>query len=218
LLTEYLFVTEESGLQHLKSEGKPDDKIFFVGNIMIDTLLYSLKKTEGQGAYDIEGDYAVLTMHRPSNVDDKEKLQELLQAFVKISNDLPIVFPMHPRTKKRIEEFGLNGLVKNSNLKILPPLPYLDFLSLWKNAKLVITDSGGIQEETTVLGVPCFTIRENTERPITIEQGTNILVGTNAANILKAFGEFKSGKKKTGVVPNLWDGKTAERIIKILSK
>ncbi len=228
-ISDYLFVSEKSGIKNLKKEGKNKNQVFFVGNIMIDTLFYGLKKIK-QGKVEVKVKiknnpklhalcsmpYAVLTLHRPSNVDDKNKLKDILMALIEISKDMDIYFPIHPRTKKNIEKMKLKYILENSNIKTMPPLSYLEFLSLWKDASLVLTDSGGIQEETTVLGIPCFTIRENTERPITIKQGTNILVGTTGKGILQAYKQFKRGIRRKGRVPELWDGKAAERIVKIL--
>ncbi len=186
-ISDYLFVTEESGIENLKREGEKEEQIFFVGNIMIDTLYYQLSNLNDVKKYEeiksIEGKYGVVTLHRPSNVDKKGTCQGIIEALIEISEDLPIVFPVHPRTKKNLESFGLMELVNDSNIKLLPPQPYIEFLRLWKDAVVVFTDSGGIQEETTALGIPCFTIRENTERPITIEEGTNIFVGNKKENI-----------------------------------
>ena len=236
-ISDYLFVTEKSGLENLKLEGRKDDDIFFVGNVMIDTLIRLLPKAEIKGLepqlnrkekgiqrgknLGIEGlkdNYAVVTLHRPSNVDKEATLRGILEALVQISEDMPVFFPVHPRTRKKLEEFDLFRLVKHSNIKLLHPMPYVSFLKLWKDSALVLTDSGGLQEETTVLGVPCFTIRENTERPITIEEGTNILVGTRKEGILSAYEEFRKNGGKKGRVPELWDGNAAERIVEILRR
>jgi len=224
-ISDYLFVTEKSGKENLKREGKDDRQIHFVGNIMIDTLYYCLKKLESLPAclpaVSVEGkpvsnNYAVVTLHRPSNVDQKEKLKGILMALKEISKDMPVYFPIHPRTEKNIKNFGLAGLIEKSDIKTMPPQSYLDFLVLWKDASLVLTDSGGLQEETTALGIPCFTIRDNTERPITIEEGTNILAGTTGKGILDVYTCFKNGQSKKGKIPELWDGKTAQRIVGIL--
>ncbi len=233
-ISDYLFVSEKKGIENLRREGKSEDRIFFVGNIMIDTLYHCLKKLNFKGQSQMsksykESDnsiaqdntekvngYAVVTLHRPSNVDDKVKLRGILMALKDISEDMDVVFPMHPRTDKNINKFGLNSLFDDSRIKVMPPKSYLDFLLLWKNASLVLTDSGGIQEETTALGIPCFTIRENTERPITVEEGTNILVGCTGNGIISAYKNYKKGLKKVGKVPELWDGKTAKRIVNIL--
>jgi len=223
-IADYLFVTEKSGIDNLRKEGKDERQVYFVGNIMIDTLHYCLRKLEqdqfkkdsGHMAGEQKAPYAVVTLHRPSNVDRKETLEGILRALNKISGDMRVHFPVHPRTKKNMELFELNGLLKTADITLSPPLSYLEFLRLWKDAALVLTDSGGLQEETTALGIPCFTIRENTERPITIEQGTNTLVGTTEQGILKAYERFRSGKKKQGRIPELWDGRTGERVIRIL--
>jgi UDP-N-acetylglucosamine 2-epimerase (non-hydrolysing) len=224
-ISDYLFVTEKSGIENLRREGKREEQIYFVGNIMIDTLHYGLEKLKKltfekidkfKGQITKNAPYAVVTLHRPSNVDNPLKFRDILKALVKISGDMPIFFPMHPRTNQNIKKFALNGLLEGTNIQVSPPLSYLEFLALWKDSAIVLTDSGGIQEETTALGVPCFTIRDNTERPITIEEGTNVLVGTTGEKILNAYEEFKKGKKKNGRIPELWDGKTSIRIIRHL--
>lgn len=218
-ISDYLFVTEKSGVANLKREGKDAKQIFFVGNIMIDTLYYNLRKLgKSKASKTVNGHYAVVTLHRPSNVDEKEKFQDILLALREISKDMDIYFPIHPRTEKNIGKFNLNFVFEDTNIKVVPPMSYLEFLALWKDAALVLTDSGGIQEETTVLGIPCFTIRENTERPITIEEGTNILVGTKGEKIIEEYKKFQAGIRKKGKIPELWDGKTAERIVRILSE
>ena len=225
-LADYLFVTEKSGVKNLRGEGKDKARIFFVGNIMIDTLHYCLNKLLSPHAVKQgnpianetkNSDYAVVTLHRPSNVDDMEKLKDILMALQEISSDMDMYFPIHPRTEKNIKNFDLHYLIEDSNIKLMPPMPYLEFLALWKDSSIVLTDSGGLQEETTVLGIPCFTLRENTERPITIEKGTNILVGTSKEKIIEEYRKFKAGIRKKGKIPELWDGKTAYRIIEILS-
>ena len=215
-ISDYLFVSEKSGLDNLKAEGKGDDQVFYVGNIMIDTLYHCLGRLEESAGSPRQSPYAVVTLHRPSNVDEKGKLEELLTALVEISRDMPVHFPMHPRTEKNVQKFGLGELLAKSGVVVAPPMSYPEFLALWKDACLVLTDSGGIQEETTALGVPCFTIRDNTERPVTVEEGTNILVGTTGEGVLRNYAEFKSGKVKKGRVPELWDGRTAERILRVL--
>lgn len=219
-ISDYLLVSEKSGIENLRSEGKPERQIHFVGNIMIDTLYYCLEKLKKRGhtATPRHMPFAVVTLHRPSNVDNKEQLQGILMALKGIAQDMDIYFPVHPRTEKNIKHFGLTGLLEGAAFHLMPPQSYLEFLLLWKDAALVLTDSGGIQEETTALGIPCFTIRENTERPVTIEEGTNQLVGTTKESILAAYAGFKRGEIKKGRVPDLWDGKTAQRIISILSR
>ncbi len=240
-LSDYLFVTEKSGKRNLLREGISEEKIFFVGNVMIDTLLASRKKAASSTILEKLGlkfstngliDYATLTLHRPSNVDKKGSLKAIFDALVEISKALPIVFPMHPRTRKRIEQFGFEKFVHFIEIekdqapplnppkaKILTthPLGYLDFLQLMSKSKMVLTDSGGIQEETCILGIPCVTLRDNTERPITVECGTNNVVGTNTAKIVKAsLTLLKNPTKNFSFPPPLWDGKAAKRIVKIL--
>jgi UDP-N-acetylglucosamine 2-epimerase (non-hydrolysing) len=216
-ISDYLFVTEKSGINNLRREGKNEKQIFFVGNIMVDALFYGIEKIGSRNISSAKrSPFAVVTLHRPSNVDDKDKLADILMALKTISGDMPIYFPVHPRTAKNIKDFELNYLLENSRIRTMPPLPYLKFLALWKDAELVLTDSGGLQEETTALGVPCFTVRDNTERPITMEEGTNILVGTIKQTILDAYSKFKKGSRKKGKRPELWDGRTAERIVSVL--
>ncbi len=218
-ISDFLFVSEKSGHENLKQEGKKDYEIFLVGNVMIDTLYYHLSKIKNTtlAADSPLKPYSMLTLHRPSNVDFKDKLESIIESIIEISKDMPVLFPAHPRTKKNLESFGLMDLINDSNIKLLSPLPYMEFLSLWKDAALVLTDSGGIQEEATALGVPCFTIRENTERPVTIEEGTNTLVGTEKRTILNSYMAFKKGNSRQGKIPELWDGKAAERIVNILT-
>ena len=217
-ISDLLLTTSPDADENLKAEGVAADKIKFVGNVMIDSVFFNLEKSEEskiRADLDLEAkDYAVLTLHRPSNVDDKETLTGLLEALISISEKIPIIFPVHPRTKANIEKFGFGEQVKNSNIQLIEPLGYLDFMRLYSGAKLVLTDSGGLQEETTALSIPCLTLRENTERPITISHGTNILVGTNPNKIKQAAFDILSserieiGKK----IPPLWDGHAAERI------
>jgi UDP-N-acetylglucosamine 2-epimerase (non-hydrolysing) len=204
--------------ENLRGEGIAPEKIKFVGNVMIDSLFYNLKKAERSPIREdlnLNGkDYAVLTLHRPSNVDEKNVFAGLLEALVRIGEKLPVIFPVHPRTKSRISEFGLAEAVENSNIKLVEPLGYLDFMRLYSGARMVLTDSGGLQEETTALGIPCLTLRENTERPITIELGTNNLVGTNPEKIKQTAFEILENKQnsKDKKIPPLWDGRAAERI------
>ena len=217
-ISDLLLTTSEDADDNLKTEGVDSEKIKFVGNVMIDSLFYSLKLAERSTAREdlhLEGqDYAVMTLHRPSNVDERETFSGLLDALCDISRKIPIIFPAHPRTRARILEFGFADRIENSNLKLVEPLGYLDFLRLYSGARLVLTDSGGLQEETTALSIPCLTLRENTERPITISMGTNRLVGTDPDRIKRAAFEILSengfaGDKK---IPPLWDGRAAERI------
>lgn len=216
-ISDLLFVTEESGVRNLRAEGVPEERIFLVGNVMIDTLLTNLDRIGSKDFIPTEEvrdfcgaakRYAVLTLHRPSNVDRRETLLPLWKAIAEIAQRIPIFFPVHPRTRAKIEEFGLAG----TGVTMIDPVGYLDMLYAVKGAAMVLTDSGGLQEETTVLGVPCVTIRENTERPVTVEIGTNYLAGTNPDAILAASREILAGKAKKGRVPPLWDGKAADRI------
>jgi UDP-N-acetylglucosamine 2-epimerase (non-hydrolysing) len=216
VLSDLLFATEPSAETNLLREGVDTNKIFYVGNVMIDSLFRLRKKAKNSHVLDKIGmkpqDYAVLTMHRPSNVDKRTDLRKIISALKRVSKSINIVFPVHPRTKKMLQTHG----VDNTFLKMVAPLGYLDFLKLMMNAKFVLTDSGGIQEETTVLNVPCLTLRENTERPITVSQGTNVIVGSNGQKILKETKNILSGKTKKGRTPKFWDGKSAQRICKIL--
>ena len=219
-LADYLFVTEEDAIEHLVREGRPRENIFHVGNVMIDSLRCFLPHAQQSPIGEQLGlvqnmiwrRFALLTLHRPSNVDSADKLNALLSAVDSISNELPVIFPVHPRTRQRLIAAG----VSPRGLRLIQPLGYLDFMSLLSHATFVLTDSGGIQEETTALGVPCLTLRENTERPITVKQGTNTLVGTDPAKIVAAVHECLNGKRKIGRVPPLWDGHSAERIVDIL--
>lgn len=217
-ISDLLLTPSPDGNENLKREGIADEKVKLVGNVMIDSLLRNLRIAEKSNVREdlnlTEKDYAVLTLHRPSNVDEKEIFGGLLESLISISEKLPIVFPAHPRTRGRIEEFGFAERVEKSNIRLIEPLGYLDFMRLYSGAKLVLTDSGGLQEETTALGIPCLTLRENTERPITIEMGTNILVGTNPEKIKQTAFEVLADENFTtkAKIPPLWDGKTAERI------
>lgn len=257
-ISDFLFTTEESANENLKREGIPEGKIYFVGNTMIDTLLKHREKAQHSNILETLGlinlelktensnliPYGVLTLHRPSNVDDRETFHNILEALLEISKHLPVIFPAHPRTVNRIKEFRFetyfNFVTQNSTLKIknyhlncLEPLGYLDFLCLMSNAKLVLTDSGGMQEETTVLGIPCITLRENTERPVTITFGTNILAGVQKEQIISAA--LSALTKRNSISPNsmfntqhstlstqhsfsppLWDGQAGQRIVRIL--
>lgn len=220
-ISDYLFVTEPAGLQNLAREGVSSDRVFYVGNVMIDTLLKNREKAESSTIMeDLKvqpGTYLTMTLHRPSNVDNPAALSSLLDVIDAIQKDITILFPIHPRTRNNIEKFGLGDRVKRmKNLRLLEPIGYLDFLKLNTYARCVLTDSGSLQEETTVLRVPCITMRENTERPITCEMGTNQLVGTTPKAILQAWENVKAGKYDHREVPPLWDGKAAQRIVKIL--
>jgi UDP-N-acetylglucosamine 2-epimerase (non-hydrolysing) len=217
-ITDYFYTTSEVANQNLRQLGISDERIVFVGNTMIDTLLKNIPNLKKPAAYDtfklVEKQYIVLTLHRPANVDAEQQLKAMLQAIVDSSNGLPIIFPVHPRTAKMLQNLGINA----SNLHFIEPLGYLEFNFLVKNAKVVITDSGGITEETTVMSIPCLTLRNNTERPETIDLGTNELIGTNPDNVAPAMKKLFSGEWKKGGTPPLWDGHTAERIIEHLMK
>ena len=222
VLSAYLFASEASGVENLRREGVPDERIFLAGNVMIDTLLrHREASARSQVLLDLglqaEGaephPYAVLTLHRPANVDDPEMLERLLRAVASIRPGLPVVFPVHPRTRERMKTMAP---LEGAGLMPLPPQGYLDFLRLMDRAKLVLTDSGGIQEETTVLGVPCLTLRENTERPSTLEHGTNQLVGLDPERIVAAARRVLEGDFPHGRRPPLWDGHAARRIVGIL--
>jgi UDP-N-acetylglucosamine 2-epimerase (non-hydrolysing) len=222
--SEYCFVTERSGIEHLRSEGIGEERIHFVGNTMIDTLVQYREKAAARfpklsQAYKIhQKKYALVTLHRPSNVDSAETLIKLLDIFDEIASFADrIIFPIHPRTRKNLSQFGFDDRLKeNRSLTLIDPVGYLDFLSLQDDAAVVLTDSGGVQEETTSLGVPCLTLRENTERPVTINVGTNIMTGLDARLIISLAREAFTGKWKTANVPELWDGKASVRIVEIL--
>jgi len=216
-ISDLLFTTSQDADDNLKQEGVPENKIRSVGNVMIDSLMDHLKLAErSKIREDLEiadSDYAVLTLHRPSNVDIKETFSGIVDALTDISERLPIIFPVHPRTRARMDEFGFDERIANSNIRLIEPLGYLDFMRVYSGAKLVLTDSGGLQEETTVLGIPCLTLRNNTERPITIEMGTNVLVGTDPAKICEAaFASLDKRDAEDKNIPPLWDGKAAGRI------
>jgi UDP-N-acetylglucosamine 2-epimerase (non-hydrolysing) len=228
-ISEYLFTTCEDANKNLEKEGILKEKIYFVGNVMIDTLLQFKAKAETYAKIKMSGrEYALLTLHRPSNVDDQKAFKNVLEALKKVSKRIPILFPAHPRTQKQIKVFGyeryfnvLNLNLKNpihpkNSINLTGPLSYLEFLNLMSNSKWVYTDSGGIQEETTILGVPCLTLRENTERPITVKEGTNTLVGNHREKILEESFKILDGRGKKGKIPKLWDGKAAERIVNII--
>jgi UDP-N-acetylglucosamine 2-epimerase (non-hydrolysing) len=209
--------------ENLRREGTAEERIFRVGNVMIDTLLANLDAARATGTPQRLGlppsGYAVLTLHRPSNVDDPVVLGRILGALEVVQRELPIVFPIHPRTRKQLAAFGLGGQVDAMRgLKLCDPMGYLEFLGLTAGAKLVLTDSGGLQEETTALGIPCLTLRENTERPITVSEGTNTIVGSDAERIAGEALRVLTGKGKAGRTPALWDGRTSERVAEVLRK
>jgi UDP-N-acetylglucosamine 2-epimerase (non-hydrolysing) len=241
-IADYLFTPSLDAHENLRREGIPKERIFFVGNVMVDTLLYSKEKarksdilarlglTTNRGVLRA-ADYALLTLHRPHNVDNQKNLKKILDALSEIQKKIKIVFPIHPRTRRRLREFGLQSFLSNSgqwnptiqsinwetnSVIITPPLAYSDFLKLEMKARFIMTDSGGIQEEATILGVPCLTLRETTERPVTVTQGTNVVVGNDGNNIVKEALKILEGKRKRGKHPQFWDGRAAERIVKIL--
>lgn len=222
-IADFLFITEKSGVENLKREGIPDEKIFLVGNVMIDSLCMHLKKADASIILEQlsvgERGYSLVTIHRPANVDNPENLQKILTAFNEIQKSIKIIFPIHPRTRKMIHTFGFQNQVDQmQNLKLIDPVGYFDFIKLMEKSLFVLTDSGGIQEETTYLKIPCLTLRENTERPITIEVGSNMLVGMNPEIIIQQSQQIIAGKWKDSQIPGLWDGHTAERIIQILTE
>lgn len=215
-ITDYFFTTSDTANANLKKSGVDNERIFFVGNTMIDTLLKNRTRFKKPSVWDAcrlnKHGYIVMTLHRPANVDEESKLKDLLDEIINNSMDIPLIFPVHPRTAKVLEHLG----VSHYKLHTIEPLGYLEFNYLVENAKAVITDSGGITEETTVMGIPCMTLRNNTERPETISIGTNELLGTDPKSIRPALEKLFSGKWKTGSVPPLWDGHTSERIVKHL--
>ncbi|MCR4438385.1 MAG: UDP-N-acetylglucosamine 2-epimerase (non-hydrolyzing) [candidate division KSB1 bacterium] len=220
-LCELLFTTCEDGNGNLRAEGIGDDKIHFVGNTMVESLLTFLPQAEGSAIGEKlhvgRGDYCLVTLHRPSNVDDRDSLRGLFRALQEIAKELKVIFPAHPRTQKRLRQFGLWSPAEGpGSLVVLDPLGYVDFLCLEANARLVITDSGGVQEETSILGVPCLTVRQNTERPITITMGTNVLVGTDPERLVAEAKRVLAGDGKRGGVPPLWDEHVSERIVAVL--
>ena len=222
-IADYLFVTEQSGMGHLRAEGVPDEKVFFVGNVMIDALVQFREKAARHTVLEDLGltsaGYVLMTMHRPSNVDQEEGLRALLETIESLAAESRIVFPMHPRTRNRFREFGLaERLDAIANLTVLEPLGYLPFLRLMEHATVVVTDSGGIQEETTFLGVPCLTLRENTERPVTITQGTNELMSLDPPHIVRRVKEIRQQEREKKAPPPLWDGEAARRIVEVLEE
>jgi len=220
-LADLLFTTSRDANENLVSEGIPAEKIHFVGNVMIDTLTQQRARAEGLGTPQqmglVPGGYALLTLHRPSNVDDVSIFSGILDALTAIQKELPVLFPAHPRTRRQMQAFGFQARLEAApNLRIVEPLSYLRNLDLMMHARLVLTDSGGLQEETTILGIPCLTIRENTERPVTISEGTNTLVGSDPQRIVAETRRILTGKAKTGRIPELWDGRAAQRIVNVI--
>lgn len=226
-ISDLLFTTERSARANLMREGIDEERIRFVGNVMIDTLHSNLSRAvsakdtfsaANAPEHFMGRDYAVLTLHRPSNVDHRDTLKSLLETIAEISDSIPVVFPMHPRTRDRINGLGLGHMLENPNLFILPPQGYLQMLGLMRDAKLFLTDSGGIQEETTALGIPCITLRNNTERQITADEGTNTIVGQDRNKIMSVFREILESGGKAGKIPEFWDGQTSHRIVDILGQ
>jgi UDP-N-acetylglucosamine 2-epimerase (non-hydrolysing) len=221
-ISDWLFVTEPSGMEHLRREGKPESALYYVGHVMVDNVLYQCDRLDTHAPADgpsaafkrSHARYGVVTLHRPSNVDDVATLAPLMGALSSVAEELPLAFPVHPRTRQNLERFGI---VLHPAIELLPPLPYMEFLGLWKDAAVVLTDSGGLQEETTALGVPCITLRHNTERPVTVDEGTNTLVGTDPARIVEQARRVLAGAGKAGRRPHLWDGHAAQRIAQQLA-
>ncbi|MEW6053666.1 MAG: UDP-N-acetylglucosamine 2-epimerase (non-hydrolyzing) [Nitrospirota bacterium] len=237
-ISDFLFTPSRDADENLRKEGIAAEKIFFVGNIMVDSLMLIMKHIHKSRILSMLGKildhhtgYAMITLHRPSNVDDKRTLEQVLGCIKELSRDMPMLFPVHPRTAKQINDFGLGRNItwldadyhimrgqNASNIYGLPPLGYLDFVTLMARAKVIFTDSGGIQEESTVLGIPCITLRENTERPVTVTEGTNTITGNDPEKITGAFiRAISPGEKSIRSIPALWDGKTAPRIVEILA-
>jgi UDP-N-acetylglucosamine 2-epimerase (non-hydrolysing) len=214
-ISNLLFTPSPDGNENLAREGIAAEKVHLVGNVMIDTLVHMLPQAHARIPSDLPARYALVTLHRPSNVDDSAWLSSMLRELSQISAELPVWFPVHPRTSERLRHAGVNG--HNGSLKLMDPLPYLDFLALQTRATVVITDSGGIQEETTYLGIPCLTVRENTERPVTATMGTNILVGRSIPRVRDEVQKILGGETRKGSIPPLWDGKASQRIAAILA-
>src|SRR6202049_43166 len=211
-LADLLFTPSEDGDINLQREGVPFEKIYRVGNVMIDSLVRLLPAAMQCSRNGLPEHYALVTLHRPSNVDDSATLRSILKALLDVNEELEVVFPVHPRTRQRIEQFGINI----EKLHLLEPLPYIEFLSLQRHAAAVLTDSGGIQEETTYMGVPCLTLRANTERPVTVTMGTNILIGQDLGRLSSELSKILEGNAKKGSIPPLWDGHAGERIAQAL--
>jgi UDP-N-acetylglucosamine 2-epimerase (non-hydrolysing) len=226
-ISDWFFVTEPSAVMHLKREGKPDSAIHDVGHVMVDNVLFQAEKLASADTSGYETSafkaaraergqrYGVVTLHRPSNVDDAAMMGKLAGALREIGAELPLIFPVHPRTRANLASFGID---LGPNVTLVGPQAYMAFLNLWKDAAVVLTDSGGLQEETTALGVPCITIRENTERPVTVDEGSNVLAGTDPARIVAEARKILRGEGKQGRRPRLWDGKAAERIVAVLAR
>jgi UDP-N-acetylglucosamine 2-epimerase (non-hydrolysing) len=223
-ISDLLFVTEPSGRANLLREGKAASAVHYVGHVMIDNLFHQAARLDAADKSAFESarlirafpEYAVVTLHRPSNVDSEAALRGILAALERLSARIPVIFPVHPRTRAKLDEFGI---VPGDRVVLTRPLSYMDFLNLWKDARLVLTDSGGLQEETTALGVPCLTLRDNTERPVTLSEGSNVLVGTDPQRIGQAANAILDGAAlRIARRPQLWDGRAAERIADILEQ
>ena len=222
-IADLFFVTEPSGMENLLREGKAREKVFHVGHVMVDNLLYQSTRLlhsdtsmlSSSALKRQHASFGVITLHRPSNVDDRAAFTRVALALRDISQRLRLIFPVHPRTRISLERFQID---LGPNIVLTPPLSYMEFLNLWKDAVVVLTDSGGLQEETTALGVPCVTLRENTERPITVAEGTNVVAGTDPERIKEAAYRVLDGKGKRGRRPDLWDGRASERIVEILRR
>jgi UDP-N-acetylglucosamine 2-epimerase (non-hydrolysing) len=214
-ISDLLFTPSQDGNDNLAREGVAAEKVFLVGNVMIDTLVRLLPKAQERAVPETPEKYALVTLHRPGNVDSPEFMKGMMSTLASISHDMPVLFPIHPRTCRRLAEFGLQT-TSNNGMRFMEPLSYLDFLALQTRASVVITDSGGIQEETTFLGVPCLTVRENTERPVTVTTGTNTLVGRDMEVLSRELEKIITGHRKLANVPPLWDGQASERIAKVL--
>jgi len=211
-LADLLFTPSEDGDTNLKREGVEEKKIHRVGNVMIDSLVRLLPAAKELTAHNLPARYALVTLHRPSNVDDGDALKSILESLLRVSEQMSVVFPVHPRTRQRIKDFGIDV----EKLRLLEPVPYIEFLAMQTRAAVVITDSGGIQEESTYLGIPCLTVRENTERPITVTMGTNVLVGQDRDKLSAELSKVVAGKFKKGAIPPLWDGHAGERIADVV--
>jgi UDP-N-acetylglucosamine 2-epimerase (non-hydrolysing) len=226
-ISDWFFVTEPSAVEHLRREGKKEDAIHYVGHVMVDNVLYQAEKLAGSDTAGFETSaykaarrdkgerYGVVTLHRPSNVDDAATFTRIAGALKDIAGGLPLIFPVHPRTRANLDKFGID---LGPNITLAGPQAYMAFLNLWKDAAVVLTDSGGLQEETTALGVPCVTIRENTERPVTVDEGSNVLAGTDPAVIVRETRRILQGEGKQGRRPHLWDGQAARRIVAVLAR
>ncbi len=222
-ISDWFFATEPAAVEHLRREGKPDSAVHYVGHVMVDNVLFQAEKLSQADTSAFEtgafkaahGRYGVVTLHRPSNVDESANFARIAGALKEIASDLPLIFPVHPRTRANIDKFGID---LGPNITLAGPQAYMAFLNLWKDAAVVLTDSGGLQEETTALGVPCITIRENTERPVTVDEGTNVLAGLDPDTIVREARKVLRGEGKQGRRPQLWDGKAAERIVAVLAR